>query len=142
MSDTICEICNAETESTLHSLFDCEAAQLIWQECEIVGVIDEAPTTSFVDKWKWLTKKLTASELQIAASLMWVTWACRNKMLYEHERPDFIRLALGYVRLSKDYCSYAKKVFMPAIWRTNNVQSSWICPPSGKIKVNTDAFFV
>ncbi|XP_074372093.1 uncharacterized protein LOC141712881 [Apium graveolens] len=73
---------------------------------------------------------------------MWASWVCRNKILFEQECPHFGLVTAGFVKLIEDYCSYAKKVFMPITRRKIRSPSSWTYPSSGCVKYNTYAYFI
>ena len=77
-----CTIYGDEEETIMHSLFDCKHAMEIWTHSDFLGLLMEAPTTSFADRFVWLAEKLNKDALASFASLTWAAWFCRNKEVF------------------------------------------------------------
>uniref|UniRef100_A0A803LZB6 Reverse transcriptase zinc-binding domain-containing protein n=1 Tax=Chenopodium quinoa TaxID=63459 RepID=A0A803LZB6_CHEQI len=69
--DMVCPVCGAPNEFILHSLFECNAVADKWSHCVISWNTGDIPSSSFSNRWVWLTKKLKANELRTMATLMW-----------------------------------------------------------------------
>lgn len=117
----------------IHALFECTAARTIWEHSVLKTELIDAPTSSLDARWIWLKRKMRPDDLRTMAALMWAAWTCRNKIFFEHEKPDAVTIATGYVRMVEEYRSYTKKVFMPSNSTNMVVQSpsSWSCPMPG-----------
>ncbi|XP_021721366.1 uncharacterized protein LOC110688925 [Chenopodium quinoa] len=135
-----CQICGAESETIIHSLFKCSAAQEIWDHSDLLEYLVDAHTESFVARWNWLYGKVEGKVLRRMTTLMWVAWRCENLIFFENEHPNVVMLAADYCRLVDDYMEYAKKVFFPATPNYYWQQQFWKCPPRGCIKANVDAY--
>lgn len=86
---------------------------------------------------------MKADDLCSIAALLWAAWTCRNKILFENESPDAVRVAMGFVKLIVDYRSYSKWVFAPTTWSgCYALGSTWTKPPYGFAKINTDAHVI
>lgn len=138
-------ICYAPSETIVHSLFECEAAKEIWLHSNLANALVGAPTSSFVDMCLWITRKCNSIIVGKMAALMWASWRCRNLLFFENERPHFVMLAAGFVRMVEEYNAYSSKVHRPMSisFGTDGVRTqasnSWTCPPQGYVKLNTDA---
>lgn len=135
-----CPVCEASCESTIHTLFECEAAAMIWQQCSLRNCLSDAPTSSFAERWVWLARKHNAKDLRTIATLLWAAWRCCNMFVFENVRPNSVMVASGYTRLVEEYCEYSKKVLKPVGNATaTGSASAWVRPPVRVVKINTDA---
>ncbi|XP_048494306.1 uncharacterized protein LOC125494668 [Beta vulgaris subsp. vulgaris] len=104
-----------------------------------MGLLLEAPTTSFVDRLVWLAEKLNKDALSSFASLAWAAWFCRNKEVFgdvENINPSYV--ATGFMKLKMEYGEYNKvgsMVHPPQI----PMRSTWSLPPTTFVKINVDA---
>ena len=56
-------------------------------------------------------------------ALAWAAWYCRNKVVFEQEEPNAVRVGCSFVKLVTDYREYAAKVFNPT-FSPNSLVSS------------------
>ncbi|XP_021860214.2 uncharacterized protein [Spinacia oleracea] len=145
-TDATCPICYAPSETIVHSLFECELAKEIWLHSNLANALVGAPTSSFVDRWLWITRKCNTIVVGKMAAFMWASWRLRNILLFENEQPHFAMLTAGFVRMVEEYNTYSSKVHRPMSFGTDGVRTqesnSWTRPPQGYVKLNTDAHVV
>lgn len=124
----------------MHSLFDCKHAMEIWAHSDFMGLLLEAPATSFVDRLVWLAEKLHKDALSSFASLAWAAWFCRNKEVFgDAENFNPIYIATGFMKLKMEHGEYNKKVGSMVHPPRIPTQSTWRCPPTTFVKINVDA---
>ncbi|KAL2903383.1 3-methylorcinaldehyde synthase tropA [Bienertia sinuspersici] len=102
-------------------------------------IVATAPSTSFQDRWAWLSVKLDKSNQIMAGTLAWAAWLCRNKAVFESPVSCNISTAVGFMHLVDEYNNYAARAFKSCPNSTSVVAKSWCKPPQGLVKVNTDA---
>lgn len=137
-NDCGCPICGCADETLTHSIFKCTATQKIWDSSMFPQLLLDAPSSSFGERFTWMTEKLTKDDLMVFATLSWAAWTSRNKVLFEASTHDPCVLAAGFIHYVDEYKSYASRVF--GNWGIVNSQSAsrWNPPPDGIIKLNVD----
>uniref|UniRef100_A0A803MW53 CCHC-type domain-containing protein n=1 Tax=Chenopodium quinoa TaxID=63459 RepID=A0A803MW53_CHEQI len=91
-------------------------AHFLWRACkgflvvrERLALIEQAPDSSFCERFLWLASKTTSNELRSIATLTWAAWWCRNKVVFEHEDLCPISIASNLAKSVQEYADYAKK---------------------------------
>ncbi|XP_021770438.1 uncharacterized protein LOC110734577 [Chenopodium quinoa] len=122
-------------------------AHFLWRACkgflvvrERLALIEQAPDSSFCERFLWLASKTTSNELRSIATLTWAAWWCRNKVVFEHEDLCPISIASNLAKSVQEYADYAKKVFMYRGAAVTPAANAWSCPSVGVVKVNCDAY--
>uniref|UniRef100_A0A7C9EA03 RNase H type-1 domain-containing protein n=1 Tax=Opuntia streptacantha TaxID=393608 RepID=A0A7C9EA03_OPUST len=75
-------------------------------------------------------------------SMMWALWMYRNKVVVGGEEPVVDIIVEGFLRLLRDYRLYTKEVHAPSPLPSTFSFEKWQPPPSGWIKINTDAAII
>ncbi|KAL2902060.1 hypothetical protein RDABS01_027142 [Bienertia sinuspersici] len=83
--------------------------------------------------------KLNKDELSLFATLAWAAWTSRNKRIFHHSDHDPRSIAVGFPKYVADYKRYALNVFGARLSLDVRSAAGWNPPPSGVVKVNTDA---
>ncbi|KAL2942939.1 hypothetical protein RDABS01_031287 [Bienertia sinuspersici] len=137
--DSRCSLCLDESETIVHSIFTCAASRDIWASSHFTSYLLEAPTTSFKGCFMWMARKLNKDELSLLATLAWASWTSRNKRIYHNSDHDPRSIAVGFSKYVADYKRYALNVFGARSSLDVRSAAGWNPPPSGVVKVNTDA---
>ncbi|KAL2929163.1 hypothetical protein RDABS01_034574 [Bienertia sinuspersici] len=137
--DSRCSLCLDESETIFHSIFTCAASRDIWASSHFTSYLLEAPTTSFKDCFMWMARKLNKDELSLFATLAWAAWTSRNKRIFHLSDHDPRSIAVGFSKYVADYKRYALNVFGARLSLDVRSAAGWNPPPSGVVKVNTDA---
>ncbi|KAL2933269.1 hypothetical protein RDABS01_016388 [Bienertia sinuspersici] len=134
-----CQICGGDAETILHSLFECEYARKIWNECPFGADVLNAPCETFGELLVWAKKNLDHEKLVIFATLSWSAWSCRNKAIFDNITPNATVIAQGLINFALGWVECSWKCAVPIARRVNVVSvSEWHKPHEGWLKVNVD----
>ncbi|KAL2933373.1 hypothetical protein RDABS01_016492 [Bienertia sinuspersici] len=111
-----CPLCRGGEETIVHATFDCPNNAELWSHFADLELIKDAPSSSFIEKWKWLNKNTNASSL------------C--KISVQNKWPG-----MGSME-------YARRVFGHHSEGVCKADNSWCPPPTDIIKINTDAHVI
>ncbi|KAL2933636.1 hypothetical protein RDABS01_016755 [Bienertia sinuspersici] len=53
--EATCTLCGNDEETIIHAIFECSNVANIWSHCDEYALINAAPSSSFKDKWEWLS---------------------------------------------------------------------------------------
>ncbi|XP_021722930.1 uncharacterized protein LOC110690413 [Chenopodium quinoa] len=136
-TDGMCSLCNEQQESIVHAIFFCSNVKQVWDLSPFAELICKAPCDSFFELYEWMKGKVGSSELLTFVAYAWATWSYRNSVVFENPWQCRDVGVLGFLRLVKDYKSYATAVNVcpPAAVS----RSTWKAPSAGLIRVNSDA---
>lgn len=110
----------------------------MWQTSQFVQLIEDAPSSSFADRFEWIIDKLSRDELSTICALLWFVWFCRNKRIFKLETLDPTVVVAGFAKQIEHYCSYAKNITQTR-QQVELVASSWKPPHTSMFKANFDA---
>lgn len=137
---SVCLVCGHGEESIIHALFDCKHASKIWVHSDFMGLLLEAPKTSFSDLLLWMVGKLSKDLLVRFLSFAWATLFCRNSTLFEPDKPLYpVMVAAGFMKLCEEYGAYKDKVSRGPVTPHVTSVASWEVPPANFVKINVDA---
>ncbi|CAL5371541.1 unnamed protein product [Camellia sinensis] len=129
-----CPSCET-VEDLDHLLQLCPYATNIWKQ-----VFDQAWYLKMCalpfDVWLTLNIKGKHSQPQLFVISLWIIWKNRNKLIFENKQPN----CHVSVKLIFYYTKEVKKAFESVVTTPLQTKSSslWLCPPVGRIKLNTD----
>uniref|UniRef100_A0A803PVI9 Reverse transcriptase domain-containing protein n=1 Tax=Cannabis sativa TaxID=3483 RepID=A0A803PVI9_CANSA len=140
----ICLLCQNARETTQHALFYCKRPRKIWRDSSFTlsPMISEYMTIKELmlqvsDLW---------SNLQIEQfiTILWLIWNERNKEKHGHKTKPYNLLEYSALSYLEDYQAAQRKkpATTPAASHNNLHQkqdASWLHPPTGRLKLNTDA---
>ncbi|KAL0433395.1 UNVERIFIED_CONTAM: hypothetical protein Slati_2673800 [Sesamum latifolium] len=83
-----CVGCSEDREDTLHLLFNCSFARLVWAISGLPwGVVGSAGPG--VESWfKWVHSKLEKDDWGLFLSICWALWWARNQRIFEGRRVE------------------------------------------------------
>lgn len=58
-----CPVCDHDEETIMHALFDCKYTSLIWMHSEFMGLLMEAPSSTFGDRVTWIAGRLDREKM-------------------------------------------------------------------------------
>lgn len=65
------QVCGLESETIIHSLFECNDAQVIWALSPLVGLLLEEPVGTFTDRFEWVANHTSRDDLRMFCTLAW-----------------------------------------------------------------------
>lgn len=89
----------------------------------IWGVVRTTPVGSFVSKIRWWASKMRKNELKEIMTIAWVTWFCRNKLVYGNEITNSHAMTDSFLHMVASY-EYRKKVIVAHTNHVENICSS------------------
>uniref|UniRef100_A0A7C9CUA9 RNase H type-1 domain-containing protein n=1 Tax=Opuntia streptacantha TaxID=393608 RepID=A0A7C9CUA9_OPUST len=78
-------------------------------------------------------------KLTVFLAMAWACWVSRNKRIMANEDPNMELLVTGFLKLLTDYQVYSRKISFSPHQSATHSFDSWFPPPSGYIKLNSDA---
>uniref|UniRef100_A0A803PJK4 Reverse transcriptase domain-containing protein n=1 Tax=Cannabis sativa TaxID=3483 RepID=A0A803PJK4_CANSA len=140
----ICSLCRGNNESIVHALFLCKRAKKVWRgsSFSIDRIIHESST--FKDLFFKASETWPQQELEQFACILWSIWTERNKE-YHGTKPKphemLLVSALSYLGEYQTSRQATPTHLRNEVHRNNEptVAPKWLNPPSGRLKLNTDA---
>ena len=132
LEEDVCQVCNKESETISHALWECEVLQEVWSTK--FGWVDrgQARHGSFCDLVAWIQGKHQLIDL--FATTAWFIWCRRNKVCLNEPAIPLNKIAdeaLHYLRTYRNGHSKEKR-------KTPRGKIKWSPPPSGMFKTNFD----
>uniref|UniRef100_A0A803PQT0 Reverse transcriptase domain-containing protein n=1 Tax=Cannabis sativa TaxID=3483 RepID=A0A803PQT0_CANSA len=116
--DSLCPICKLQNETIPHALLYCKRAKQEWNQWDHFPVLHLSRITSISDFMIHVSPILSKELFELFITVMWCVWSERNA----------------------EFHGKKTKPVPTATSTTIKTQAKWIAPPSGKLKLNTDAF--
>lgn len=139
LKEPTCHLCKAGCEDVFHALMECRVARRIWKcthlENEVKSVIREDMLSVMIGAMNNWAK----SEVDYVATIWWVAWHARNKLLFQGKKLDPVgSVARGKVVMEVYQAQQVKERESHGNTVEGNMQI-WTPPPNNKVKVNVDA---
>ena len=101
--DDTCLLCNKDSESALHALWDCSVAQDVWAGCarrlqKMVG--GQLDVMQLVEV---LLEKLSTEELELFFVQAWLIWSQQNSIIHGGNLQDPSRLNKKATKFLKEF---------------------------------------
>ena len=80
--------CTDEPETCNHSFLECSFAQAFWLQSPISNDYRFPSNIKFIDAMDAAIKKLTATVFETLCMACWMTWKCRNKLVFDNIAPS------------------------------------------------------
>ncbi|XP_042942883.1 uncharacterized protein LOC122277065 [Carya illinoinensis] len=138
-SDPLCPLCCREEESTMHVLWNCEAAKDVWSPCSKKLQKSRSSYMPTLEFFEAMTEALNADEMQEFVVVARQLWLRRNSFIFNKPfMPPNILIRESKLRLDLLFEETQSQ-------RQINVQQQclsaevWQAPPTAWFKVNWDA---
>ena len=138
MDKDTCNLCGRESETAVHALWSCPAAQDVWGSCCLKLQKMQSGYESFLLVFADIRKRCNEEEVDLFAVISKAIWARRNGVIFCGEFVHPITVVSRAVdswnmfKLTKEYKDAEKE---PGETRE---KETWRGPPSGTYKVNWD----
>uniref|UniRef100_A0A803P5E3 Uncharacterized protein n=1 Tax=Cannabis sativa TaxID=3483 RepID=A0A803P5E3_CANSA len=145
ISDTsLCSLCHREKDTIIHALFHCKRPRKFWKLSNFS--IDSLLSTHVSLKELMIHVSTIWSTLQLEqfACILWSLWTKRNKERHG-TKPHLIELllfkAISYLEEFHSACMPKGLAIthQQAGLQSNQPSPKWLNPPSGRLKLNTNA---
>lgn len=137
--DAICPRCGEGTETITHMLTQCKEVETIWKMSPIRLSFSEWPCA--FKEWcdTFIRKCKVDRAWEVGMMFLWQIWNLRNKWVFKKSRTDPVIACARTLSYLGEYEA--------ALIRDSDGErltaapscSTWVPPPQGKVKVNTDA---
>uniref|UniRef100_A0A803Q083 Uncharacterized protein n=1 Tax=Cannabis sativa TaxID=3483 RepID=A0A803Q083_CANSA len=140
-----CSLCNRAKETIPHALFFCKRARKVWQFSAFNIPELLAPNTSLKELLLHVSTLWSSLELEQFATILWSVWTERNKERHGSKpKPHGVLLYFALSYLDEFHSANHKSAVRESNTATasssaSNSAVSWLNPPSGHLKLNTDA---
>ncbi|OMO81404.1 reverse transcriptase [Corchorus capsularis] len=134
------EVCGEQPESVFHFFFRCKFSELVWDRVGhwVNPTLDQ--WNSDGDWWDFfIAKAASIGQIDKVLITLWLIWNNRNKALYEQASalPNAINFSTSSIL--EQYTSIQRRTDQFSL--THPRQLTWVPPPMGMVKINTDAAF-
>ncbi|KAL0010846.1 hypothetical protein SO802_005954 [Lithocarpus litseifolius] len=142
--DELCPVCSRDQESTIHALWECEAAQDIWHGSARALQKCGTGQTDFITLLEYLLDRMEKTEVELMIVQAWLIWNQRNRVVHGGKFMDPGWLNKRAVELLEEYQRSQDSLHADAVQGTTrqvtqNVGTSWQPPPQSVYKLNYDA---
>ncbi|XP_060965592.1 uncharacterized protein LOC115720043 [Cannabis sativa] len=137
-------ICNRDKESITHALFFCKRARQVWQLSAFGLDKIISPHMSLNEIILHLAATWSSSKLEQFATLLWSIWNERNREIHGSKpKPADVLFYFALSYLAEFHSARKDPAINSLTLRNQNSSvskdSPWMNPPSGRLKLNTDA---
>ncbi|KAL5784031.1 hypothetical protein ACOSQ2_006423 [Xanthoceras sorbifolium] len=137
--DPCCSRCGDAPESSAHALFWCSSVRPIWESTVFWDVLNLQRHISCFDLILWVFVRAKRAEFEEFCMILWGVWSDRNAVFHSKSprvNADLVSWSLSLLREFQD----TQKVFgSPSQPPRQPCSASWLPPPAGSLKLNTDA---
>ncbi|XP_048493143.1 uncharacterized protein LOC125493698 [Beta vulgaris subsp. vulgaris] len=138
LEDDTCPLCLAAPETTSHALLHCSQVQEVWESSGMLSRVPRELGDDWLEFWNaW--QDVDEKWLRELCYIAYYAWHRRNKVVFEgrgHPNDQLLEFARS---ASKDYNSYAKKIYGGPSGAGKKFTKTWQPPPPGCVKINADA---
>ena len=92
VQEATCQICRNQMESIDHAHLDCKITMKVWQNSPFGKLVQREMYSYVINIIQSLHQQQRELSGELVASLLWVIWNARNKMLFEGINEDLVRL--------------------------------------------------
>ncbi|CAL1413281.1 unnamed protein product [Linum trigynum] len=137
-----CPFCNLR-ETQMHALRECDWIRRQWQSSEVSELFEKGNNKSCLEWMKEIWKDCDLSKIQKFTLVLWLLWKERCNHKYNNqklEESEIIPRALAWIDTylaAQNPEEVQRRVAGGA--GSSATQTSWIPPPRGAFKLNTDA---
>lgn len=139
VQEATCQICRNQIESIAHALLDCKIARKVWQNSPFGKPVQREMSSDVISIIQSLHQQQRDLSGELVASLLWVIWNARNKMLFEGINEDPVRL----VARAFSVADSIKRIRTPELnfcaEKAITKHQQWCPPGEGWVKINVDA---
>ncbi|XP_042942878.1 uncharacterized protein LOC122277061 [Carya illinoinensis] len=140
LDDPLCPICQIDTETVMHLLWQCPAANAVWTEMTTPIQKWNVAEDDFLSMWGRMKGKLTEPDLEMIAATMRMLWLRRNELVFDKK----FRSPRSVIRDSKESLQEYQAANQ-MLKRGNNLAMAvrqgqhWEVPREDFVKTNWDA---
>ncbi|XP_060959448.1 uncharacterized protein LOC133030655 [Cannabis sativa] len=143
--DDRCSLCDRTKETITHALFFCKRAKKVWQNSAFNIADLLPPGMKLMEFFLHISPCWSSLQLEQFATILWSIWTERNKEKHGTKPKPYdvlLYFALSYL---DDYHAATQpsaptaSTISAALSTAGNSAVAWINPPSGRLKLNTDA---
>ncbi|KAL5739901.1 hypothetical protein ACOSQ2_029081 [Xanthoceras sorbifolium] len=139
--DPSCKRCGKSPESTAHALFWCVNSWTSWTASSFGVLLVGFEVLSCFDILCWLSKNISRGDFEFVCVLLWFIWFERN--CFFHSGLEKSGEEVFVASFLAEFHNTVKAVFVvPSVGQqlpSSAEVHSWIPPPAGSFKLNTDA---
>lgn len=135
-------MCKGHLESTAHALLDCKIARKVWRNSPLGNAVQGDKFPDIVSLLYYLPQQHSDLKGELVATLLWVIWSARNKLLFKgvKENPAVL------VARATSVVDSIKRIKQPEheffAGRITTKQNQWCPPEDGWLKINVDAAWI
>ncbi|KAK4854714.1 hypothetical protein QYF36_000379 [Acer negundo] len=126
------------SETECNALFWCPESLKVWQNSSFYDILSDFRNLSCVDILNGLLDRLGREEFSFICVLIWCLWNSRNAALHRGKTRNVVDIIEGAGDILLEFQNTYKALSIPIMPNALN-PSSWLAPPVGCLKLNSDA---
>ncbi|CAH9117778.1 unnamed protein product [Cuscuta europaea] len=129
-----CQVCNSESESTLHFSNNCSIITELWAK---LGLNFQQQYTSMSEWVQFVFDRLSEEKLCVLISTLWRIWKARNDVVWRGDQSNFDQvIAAGAATMHRWRTAQEVDGQLP---QARDARPRWSKPAMGVIKINVGA---
>ncbi|KAL5838662.1 hypothetical protein ACOSQ3_015831 [Xanthoceras sorbifolium] len=137
--DPCCSRCGDAPESSAHALFWCSSVRPIWESTVFWDVLNLQRHISCFDLILWVFVRAKRAEFEEFCMILWGVWSDRNAVFHSKSPRVNADLVSWSLSLLREFQGTQKVFGSPSQPPRQPCSASWLPPPAGSLKLNTDA---